>query len=178
MLGAWAPSLEELYAADNNVSDVAEVAAGSSPNGNKKVDGFRRLQSLDLSETELSSWQQVRTSRLLSFVSVCVLVFCFHGRDYYATAVAFFFAVFGGRPSHHPPLAIAVVDVVADSVRVWALRFGASEFCRSEAFASLELIASASSTPYDMRGLPIPQHKPRPALTGHRVAQFKSVKLD
>lgn len=59
MLGAWAPSLEELYAADNNASDVAEVAAASSADGNKKVDGFRRLKSLDLSETELSSWQQV-----------------------------------------------------------------------------------------------------------------------
>lgn len=59
MLGAWAPSLEELYAADNNVSDVAGVAAASFANGNKKVDGFRRLKSLDLSETELSSWEQV-----------------------------------------------------------------------------------------------------------------------
>lgn len=69
MLGAWAPSLEELYAADNDVSDVAEVAAVSSASGNKKVDGFRRLKSLDLSETELSSWEQVRAC-----VSCCTLL--------------------------------------------------------------------------------------------------------
>lgn len=68
MLGDWAPSLEELYAADNDVSDVADVVAaaaaagadGSSTNGEHKVDGFRRLKSLDLSETKLTSWAQVK----------------------------------------------------------------------------------------------------------------------
>eukprot|EP00752_Nemacystus_decipiens_P012382 g10974.t1 len=72
MLGAWAPSLEELYAADNNVSDVGEVAAASSTNGNK-VDGFRRLRSLDLSETELSSWQQVACFSALPVLSTLLL---------------------------------------------------------------------------------------------------------
>lgn len=61
MLGKWAPSLEELCAADNNVSDVTDVTAANSNNGEGgKVGGFRRLRSLDLSETALTSWEQVR----------------------------------------------------------------------------------------------------------------------
>lgn len=64
MLGEWAPSLEELYAADNNVSDVTDVVASPTsgnvhPSGEKRVGGFRRLIALDLSETELTSWEQV-----------------------------------------------------------------------------------------------------------------------
>ncbi|CAM9442759.1 unnamed protein product [Ectocarpus sp. 12 AP-2014] len=63
MLGEWAPSLEELYAADNNVSDVTDVLAppmsgNGHSSGEKRVGGFRRLIALDLSETELTSWEQ------------------------------------------------------------------------------------------------------------------------
>lgn len=56
MLGAWAPALEELCAADNDLSDVAHV---TGEGGGNKVDGFRQLWSLDLSETGLTSWSQV-----------------------------------------------------------------------------------------------------------------------
>lgn len=69
MLGEWAPSLEELYAADNSVSDVVDVVAAST-SGNTKVEGFRRLKSLDLSETGLTSWEQVWT---FFFFFVCFL---------------------------------------------------------------------------------------------------------
>ncbi|CAM9155751.1 unnamed protein product [Ectocarpus sp. 4 AP-2014] len=63
MLGEWAPSLKELYASDNNVSDVTDVVAlptsgNGHPNGEKRVGGFRHLITLDLSETELTSWEQ------------------------------------------------------------------------------------------------------------------------
>ncbi|CAM9849958.1 unnamed protein product [Ascophyllum nodosum] len=56
MLSGWAPSLEELCAADNDLSDVLSVVTDS--NG-KKVEGFSCLRLLDLSETRLASWDQV-----------------------------------------------------------------------------------------------------------------------
>ena len=61
MLGEWAPFLEELCAADNDISDVCDVTSANSDNAKGgKVGGFRRLRSLDLSETALTSWEQVR----------------------------------------------------------------------------------------------------------------------
>ncbi|CAB1119573.1 unnamed protein product [Ectocarpus sp. CCAP 1310/34] len=78
MLGEWAPSLEELYAADNDVSDVSDVVAPSTsgnghPSGEKRVGGFRRLIALDLSETELTSWEQVACFSALPALSTLLL---------------------------------------------------------------------------------------------------------
>lgn len=56
MLGDWAPSLEELCAADNDLSDVKAMLAA---HGQQRVRGFRCLRSLDISETRLTSWDQV-----------------------------------------------------------------------------------------------------------------------
>ncbi|CAM9851196.1 unnamed protein product [Hapterophycus canaliculatus] len=78
MLGDWAPSLEELYAADNSVSDVTEVL-GSSTSRDKndddlrKVEGFRRLKALDLSETGLTSWEQVACFSALPLLTTLLL---------------------------------------------------------------------------------------------------------
>ncbi|CAN0301222.1 unnamed protein product [Pylaiella littoralis] len=72
MLGEWAPSLEELYAADNSVSDVVNVVAAST-SGNTKVEGFRRLKSLDLSETGLTSWEQVACFSALPVLATLLL---------------------------------------------------------------------------------------------------------
>lgn len=68
MLSDWAPSLEELCAADNDLSDVATVTATNyddednkmkNERGEGKVQGFPCLRSLDISETALTSWHQV-----------------------------------------------------------------------------------------------------------------------
>lgn len=59
MLGAWAPALEELCAADNDISDVLAITGGEG--GCAKVEGFQHLHSLDLSETNLTSWEQVHS---------------------------------------------------------------------------------------------------------------------
>lgn len=68
MLSDWAPSLEELCAADNNLSDVVTVTAANydddsnimkNGRGEGKVQGFSCLRSLDISETALTSWHQV-----------------------------------------------------------------------------------------------------------------------
>lgn len=52
ILEAHMPMLEELYAADNNFSDLCEIAG-------EKVRGFSGLKVLDLSECRLSTSQQV-----------------------------------------------------------------------------------------------------------------------
>ena len=81
MLSGWAPSLEELCAADNDLSDVLSVVTDS--NG-KKVEGFSCLRLLDLSETRLASWDQVGKRSHASFFSENVFR-CFDvcGLSYY-----------------------------------------------------------------------------------------------
>lgn len=135
MLGAWAPSLEELYAADNNVSDVAELAAASSANGNKRVDGFRRLKSLDLSETELSSWGQVCEYVVCWCVAYFVDKFC-------VVTTKFFSCSF--RVCHRRPRRRTHCLVVAICGLPWFvdLRFRLREW----EIPSVELVAFSSLT--------------------------------
>ncbi|CAM9105857.1 unnamed protein product [Discosporangium mesarthrocarpum] len=64
LLHRWAPHLEELCAADNDLSDILEVTRNVTKNSDTsvtggKVEGFLSLHTLDLSETRLNSWEQV-----------------------------------------------------------------------------------------------------------------------